>query len=385
MRVLHFLPVYVPAWHFGGPILSVSRLCEGLVKHGVEVRVITTNAGLPNLPAHQLGVLQDINGVQVIYYPVDHLNGVIKSRALINELPSNMIWADVVHLSSIWQPLGVPVQKAAHAFKVPVVQTLRGALGPYSWKRGWWKKIPYYLFIERPLLQRVAAIHYTTMQEYSETTWLKLRPAQYIVENPLDLDDCMFSDAKRIAWRSRLRIPHDHTVFLVAGRMHHKKGLDLLPSVLQGISRQQWSMIFVGKDDDGSMRSLRSNMSELGLADRCFWFETLPANQLVEVYSAADCLLLPSRHENFGNVVVEALACGCRVVASDRVGVTELLSDCPALNVVPRNKTDWTKALQMELSLCHQRCNSASIVRDRFSTLLISAKALSMYCDIIND
>ncbi|MFM1799724.1 MAG: hypothetical protein RLZZ117_2002, partial [Cyanobacteriota bacterium] len=39
MRVLHFLPVYAPAWQFGGPVLSVSRLCEGLAAQGVEVRV----------------------------------------------------------------------------------------------------------------------------------------------------------------------------------------------------------------------------------------------------------------------------------------------------------------------------------------------------------
>ncbi|MEB3333644.1 MAG: hypothetical protein VKP70_01520, partial [Cyanobacteriota bacterium] len=50
MRLLHFLPVYAPAWQFGGPVLSVSRLCEGLARLGVEVEVITTNAGLPDWP-----------------------------------------------------------------------------------------------------------------------------------------------------------------------------------------------------------------------------------------------------------------------------------------------------------------------------------------------
>ena len=63
MQILHFLPVYVPAWQFGGPILSVSRLCEGLVSQGAQVRVITTNAGLPEFPDDQRcrerGVLLD--------------------------------------------------------------------------------------------------------------------------------------------------------------------------------------------------------------------------------------------------------------------------------------------------------------------------------------
>ena len=45
MRLLHFLPVYAPAWQFGGPVLSVSRLCEGLAAAGAEVEVM---AGQPN-------------------------------------------------------------------------------------------------------------------------------------------------------------------------------------------------------------------------------------------------------------------------------------------------------------------------------------------------
>ena len=142
MRVLHFLPVYIPAWQFGGPVLSVSRLCEGLVQQGVEVRVITTNAGLPDFPGDQLGIPQNVNGVQVIYYAVDKQGGIIRSRTLLEALPEHMHWADLLHLSSIWQPLGIPVQQAAHAAGVPAIQTLRGALGPYSWRRGWWKKFP---------------------------------------------------------------------------------------------------------------------------------------------------------------------------------------------------------------------------------------------------
>ena len=192
MRVLHFLPVYLPAWQFGGPILSVSRLCEGLVQQDVDVRVITTNAGLPDMPIDQIGIPQDINGVQVIYYPADRQRGTILSRSLVEALPLHMNWADALHLSSIWQPLGIPVQHAAHAAGVPVIQTLRGALGPYSWKRGWWKKIPYYLLKEMPLLQRAAALHCTTRQEACEIAWLGLKPPVKLLPNPIELSQLSY-------------------------------------------------------------------------------------------------------------------------------------------------------------------------------------------------
>ena len=63
-------------------------------------------------------------------------------------LPAHLARADLLHLSAIWQPLGVPVQQATHRAGVPVVHSLRGALGPYGLGRSWWKKWPYFLLRE---------------------------------------------------------------------------------------------------------------------------------------------------------------------------------------------------------------------------------------------
>jgi hypothetical protein len=120
MRLLHFLPVYAPAWQFGGPVLSVSRLCEALAAAGTEVEVITTSAGLPDWPAERLGVPEQWGGVRVVRYPVDRAGGAIRSRALEAALASHLGRADLLHLSAVWQPLGLPVQRAAHRAGVPV-------------------------------------------------------------------------------------------------------------------------------------------------------------------------------------------------------------------------------------------------------------------------
>lgn len=345
MRVLHFLPVYAPAWQFGGPVLSVSRLCEGLVRQGVDVRVITTNCGLPDFPNNQLGVPQNLNGVQVIYFPVDQQGRTIRSRALAEALPEQMAWAELLHLSSIWQPLGLQVQTVAHAAGIPVIQTLRGALGPYSWRRGFWKKAPYFCLKERPLLQRAAALHCTTSQEAREIAWLGLKPPINILPNPIDFSQIHFSQKLRLEWRQRMGIALEKPLLLVAGRLHHKKGLDLLPKVLQGIAHRPWQIVFIGKDEDGTGRKLKKVLRRFGLEDRCHWLDHLPADQLSGPYNAADCLLLPSRHENFGNVVVEALACGCGVLISDRVGVADSIRTCPGVHIIPRTTQSWRENL----------------------------------------
>ena len=349
MRILHAMPVYAPAWQFGGPVLSVSRLCEGLARQGVEVHVITTNAGLPELPAEQLGRPLLRGGVQVTYFPTDRAIGLIRSRAMEAALPNVMTQADLVHLSAIWQPLGIAIQKAALTHDVPTLNSLRGALGPYSFQRGWWKKIPYYLLRERPHLQQAAGLHVTSQQERKELQYLGLKAPRYLLPNPMDLSQLQPDGRQRQQWRQQLGIQANERVLLICGRQHHKKGLDLLPGVLETCKQHPWRLLLVGADDDGSGTDLQQALRERGLGQRLLTLPTLPAHELGGIYNAADLLLLPSRHENFGNVVIEALACGCAVAISDRTGVAgDLLAAAPADYgiVLPRRRQHWADWLE---------------------------------------
>lgn len=384
MRLLYFLPVYVPAWKYGGPILSVSRLCEGLLNEGVEVRVITTNAGLPDMPASKLGQRQYVNGVSVFYYPVDQQSGPIKSKALELSLHDHLLWADLLHLSSIWQPLGIPVQTTAHALNVPVIQTLRGALSPYSWTRSLYKKLPYFFFIEYKLLQRASAIQCTTHQEIAEISWLPLKAPIKLLPNPLDLSKLYSDHNLGYQWRLAHSIPTDQKLFVVAGRLHHKKGLDLLPPVLKTLESQPWQLLVIG-DDDGAGVKLRNRFDSLGLSHRCHWISSVPSSDLLSPLNAADFLLLPSRHENFGNIVVEALSCGCGVITSDCVGVNEMLSGCPGFSFAPRTISAWSKLLSRALSNRRPGKQAEMWVRNLFSKETISRKALSIYQDVLRD
>ncbi|UPM49212.1 glycosyltransferase [Synechococcus sp. A10-1-5-1] len=364
--------------------MSVSRLCEGLVQLGVELRVITTNAGLPDFPVEKLGRSQLVNGVNVTYYPVDRCAGTIQSQALVAALPEQMAWAEVVHLSSIWQPLGLSVQWAAYAAGIPVIQTLRGALGPYSWRRGWWKKIPYFLLKERPLLQRAAALHCTTDQEVREISWLRLKAPVKVLANPIALSQLHSDSAVGKAWREQMSLPTDQPLLLVAGRLHHKKGLDLLPEVLNALAHMPWQIIFLGDDDDGTGRNLRRKFGDLGLASRCHWHPALPARELISPYNAADWLLLPSRHENFGNVVIEALACGSGSLISDRVGVAGSLRGSPGVLVAERSKHAWVQLLERALRSPRPGLGAEEWVKERFSTQLIAREALQLYAAVLN-
>ena len=378
MHVLHFLPVYIPAWQFGGPILSVSRLCEGLLHQGIDVRVITTNYGIPSSSGVPLFVPQSVRGVQTFYYPVDSKTGAIRSKYLIEALSEHMEWADILHISSIWQPLGVPVQMSAHSHNVQVIQTLRGALSPYSLAQSTFKKIPYFLLQERNLLQQASLIHCTSQQEQNEIQWLKLRPRTAILPNPVDLLAFSCSQTLREQWRSKHQINETDPLLLVAGRLHHKKGLDLLPPVLKLLEDKPWRLIIIG-DDDGVGLKLRRSFDTLHLTHRCTWFPTMPSADLLHPFNAADWLLLPSRHENFGNIVVEALACGCGVITSNNVGVIQMLSDCPGVFSAPRHYASWYEILNQALVEGRPGKSAELKVKARFAPSIIANQAIEMY------
>jgi glycosyltransferase involved in cell wall biosynthesis len=365
-------------------VLSVSRLCEGLAALGAEVEVITTNAGLPDWPRHRLGVPEERQGVRVVRYAVDHPRGAIRSRALEAALPGHLARADLLHLSAIWQPLGLPVQRAAHQAGVPVVHSLRGALGPYGLGRGWWKKWPYFLLRERPLLQRAAALHCTSGLEVEELRGLGLKPRRWILPNPLDLSALRCDPPLGRVWRGQQGLPEGEPLLLIAGRQHHKKGLDLLPAVLGALADRPWRLVVIGNDDDGSGQKLRRGLERRGLGPRCLWLPALPANELLAPYNAADLLLLPSRHENFGNVVVEALACGCGAMVTRRVGVAG--EDCGGAGpmVVERRREAWIDALGGWLRQPERPGRERALrVAKRFSQQVLAREALKAYASIL--
>ena len=144
MRVLHFLPVWEPAWQYGGPIRSVLQICKGIQSNGAEVRVITTNTGIDDGPSIKLGSEIIRSGVSVTYFPAT-LNAlsIISSPKLLESASEYLEWADVFHISAIWHPIGLELQQMASARNVPFIHSLRGALSPYSFSQKFVKKIPY--------------------------------------------------------------------------------------------------------------------------------------------------------------------------------------------------------------------------------------------------
>ncbi|WP_375467429.1 glycosyltransferase [uncultured Nostoc sp.] len=387
LKILHYIPVYAPAWQFGGPVLSVSQLCEGLAALGHQVEVFTSNAGLNNQPELSLNQPVIRNGVKVTYFQQKPGIG-IYCPGMEQAVTARAREFDIIHITGVWQRTSGAACKAAKNQGVPYIVSPRGALGPYSWQQKTAKKILYYLWQERFNMTNAAGIHYTSKQELQECHWLKLPGKSFIVPNGLNTEFWQPALEAAKAWRKSQNLSEDDFILLNVGRLHHKKGLDLLPQALAPLRHLNWRMVFVGGDDDGTKAKLQQQFQSANLLDKVIFIERCEPKKLPAIYSAANLFVLPSRHENFGNVVVESLACGCPVLISDKVGLHDEVAEGGVGWVRSRVASDWTEAIgeliQFPSKMQEVISASKQCVESTYSIKKTTLQMASYYLEIIN-
>jgi glycosyltransferase involved in cell wall biosynthesis len=83
-------------------------------------------------------------------------------------------------------------------------------------------------------------------------------------------------------------------------------------------------LVVVGPDRDKAyVTELRTLADRLGVAADVTWVGGVPLTETVDFYRAADVFVYPSHNETFGLTILEAMACGCPVVTSDRSAMPE--------------------------------------------------------------
>ncbi len=116
------------------------------------------------------------------------------------------------------------------------------------------------------------------------------------------------------------------------GRLDPRKGFDLFMLCAERLVRRGLDVQFLlstGTGSDASEVGERTRLeglwNDLGLRDRLRWVDIVPQERLPRFYGALDVFVLPSRYELFGIVMLEAMACGVPVVATDNGGPAEVV------------------------------------------------------------
>lgn len=335
---LHITPSYKPAWIYGGPTLSVSRLCESLVAEGMPVHVYTTTANGPEELAVEVGKPQLVDGVRVTYFPRwtgDHSH---LSPALLWQLWRTVRQYEVVHVHSWWNLVSLGAVLVCVLRGVRPVLSPRGMLSTYGQESG--QSVPKRLFqavLGKWLLRRTI-LHATARQEVKEGQRMVPDWPHFVAPNSIDLPE-------RGQFPRSVRSGTEELQMIFLSRIHHKKGLDILFRSLADCAFP-WQLTIVGDGEYEYVTSLQKQALELGLAERIHWHGWAEGHKRYELLAAADLFVLPSRNENFANVVLEALAVGTPVAVSDQVGMSEYVAKGKMGWVWPLSPSAWAQGLQ---------------------------------------
>lgn len=300
----------------GGPTFALEGLARAQKAIGLGVTVVATYIVEEGRDAAKH--FQEM-GVDCHVYGPAH--GKFSRLAGLNEIMARHVAeADVVHIHAMWEEIQHVAAVEARRAEKPYVWRACNAISWPIMQKSYWLKRGVLAWRLKKDLNLAAAMHYTTETEASESKWLGLISPSVVEPNGVDLAASPGSAERFLARYPQLR---GRRVLLFVGRLNPEKGFEILIPAFAQAQQEDVTLVIVGSDPDRPYRAvIESMIRQHGLsADRVLLTGHLEGAEKQDAYAAADCFVLPSRSENFGNVVVEALGQGLPVIVTRGVGL----------------------------------------------------------------
>ena len=308
---------------------GVRQLTAVNTRYGHSIEIVTLDRpGEPWLsqmptPVHALG--PGITGYGFSWRYLEWLN-------------ANAANYDVVVVNGVWGFNALGVWLAARRNQIPYIVFTHGMLDPwfkhrYPLKHA--KKWLYWPWGLYPVLRDAAAVFFTCERERilaRESFWL-----YDCNEAVIRYGTAGIPEPERDYANAFLRA---HPVlagmrnFLFFGRVHPKKGPDLLIRAVGRMARAGWwdrkkmRLVMAGPADGDYAASLKDLARREGIEDVVYWTGMLTGDEKWGAFQAAEVFVLPSHQENFGIAVAESLSAGTPVLIAHPVNISpEIAAD----------------------------------------------------------
>ena len=341
-RIALIIP-YNPLYETGGLEIGTMKFADGLTKLGNHVEIISrgeyANRDLTGTRVSPDGI--NIHGVgsgieEIVPY-------IFKRHADFDVVQWMEIFPPVPEEKHVYndkaeqQYLASIVLRAlgTHTFLYVATSgnvTNRGVNNP-NWRDYKDQRLNQYL---RAGIEGFDMINSEISDEYSASS-IKIKPEKRTVI-PLGVDTDMFkpvANGEKFRLRESMGLPKEKTIFICPGRFVKRKRQDFLFSVWQSMPenfKKSAILLFVGgkagkgQPDsmyDELMEKIKSYRNE-GNSD-VISVDLVLHEQMVQYIQASDAMIFPSEREGLGMVVLETMACGKPVFASNIPGVRDII------------------------------------------------------------
>jgi glycosyltransferase involved in cell wall biosynthesis len=280
-----------------GPSYTVVRLCESLELLGADVTLAALDRYPLTSPPSYLQTFPLGLGPQRFGHS-PKMKYWLKSEAQLRRV-------DLIHNHSLWMMPNIYPGQIARRYHVPLVVSPRGSLSEWAFNHGSKVKKLVWPILQRPALSATACFHATAYEEYQDIRRLGFTQPVAIVPNGVDIPSI-----KEVSLKQKRTL-------LFLGRIHPKKGLDLLLPAWRAVQDRfpDWNLRIVGPNYDDHFRQMQQLAKELSV-ERVEFAGPLYGDEKSDAYQNADLFVLPTYSENFGMSVAEALAAGTSVIVT---------------------------------------------------------------------
>jgi len=224
-------------------------------------------------------------------------------KALTAAAPS----ADVIHNHGLWLMPNVYAGLAARQADRPFVVSPRGMLAPEALRLSRRKKRLFWALVQNQALAKAAAWHATSAVEAADIRNFGIRAPIAVIANGIDVNR---EAAQHVGGAQQRTV-------LFLSRLHPHKRLQNLIEAWSSVSAQrpEWRLTIVGPDEGGHRAELEGLARKRG-AERISFLGAVYGERKNQVLASADLFVLPTKSENFGLAVAEALAAGVPAIVT---------------------------------------------------------------------
>jgi glycosyltransferase involved in cell wall biosynthesis len=302
----------------GGPIEGLLRSSAIMAEHGYANEVVTLDgpadpwlAEFP-LPVHAMGPARGKYRYTPRFVPW------LKQHA-------GRYRAVIVH--GLWRYSSLGAWRALGGSAIPYVIFAHGSMDPWFHRGRPIKhlaKQAHWLALEGRVLSAANWVLFTSAEER------RLARASFFGHCYRDrvvaygsADVAGDADIQIAAFREKTPTLGHRAYLLFLGRIHPKKGCDLLLRAFAELAGQcpETDVVIAGPDVSGWSAQLKAVAESAGIADRVHWSGPLSGDAKWGAFRGAEAFVLPSHQENFGLVVAEAMACSTPVLITNKVNI----------------------------------------------------------------
>lgn len=346
LKIGFFIPNFIPAWRFGGPVNTTYELGKRLAQKGHQVNIYCTDVS-NNRKIRINQKLKKIQGMRIYYFR--NLSNKLASNYKLffpfemrNYLTAELEKLDIIQIQDVYTIISFWLLKANRKFKKPIFVSPFGGLSPLA--QGRFRFIRNYLNkILIRLLQKADVIFAQTIEEKNTLQKFGLLNTE-ILQNGINIQQFQNLPSKMI-FRKKFGYSKNDIIILYLGRINRIKGLDYLLKAFSEIkNRKNLKLVLIGPDDN-YLNVLIKLIKHLNLNNDVRIIKGLYGDEKIEAFSGSDIFCLPSNYDCCPNSMLEALASGLPVITTNTNGLSYLVRERTGIVIPPKDIEKLKNAL----------------------------------------